>query len=126
MEIEFGLNPNCSEAVFRVDDIEFSVDTAAYPNGFVDELISNKENIDLSGVEIEDLESKVMARRIKEDDIPYEVIKEMEDKGLYEPLENLGGGAHFSYIEKTLVAFLLYKRGMIDEERLRDWDRETW
>jgi len=113
---EIILNPSCSEAVFRLDGIEFSVQTDTYPNGLVDSLLAHKDEIESMDRE-EFVNSLILGESI---------IDELLAEGRYRVVDNVGGGAHFEYVERVIEAFMEFKMGLLSEEELRKFDEKLW
>jgi hypothetical protein len=120
------LNPNCSEAVFRLGGVEFEVHTDVYPNGFVDELISKKDLIPLPP-NADEIVAKLAEYRVSGENFDYfEFLGDLIDVGWLTDVDNPGGGANFEYVARTLADFILFKKGLIDENEFRKRDKKNW
>jgi len=113
---EIILNPSCSEAVFQLDGIEFSVHTDTYPNGLVDSLLAHKDEIE--GMDREEFVNSLI--------LGEDIIDKLLADDRYQPVDNIGGGAHFEYVEKVIEAFMEFKMGLLSEEELRKFDEKLW
>jgi len=90
------LNPNCSEAVFKLDGKEFRVSTdwGESIEIFAEELISMKDDL--------------------------------QEEPFFEFVENNGGGANFEEIETVITLFTLLKKGELTEEEFKKVASDVW
>jgi len=133
------LNPNCSEAVFKLCGETFEVDTSGNVDTFLDELL----NLDVPRDIVEELASRaesvvirwVLEGRPNPRHLEYGASESLEDlydrfreAGVIEHIE-LSGGASLGWIAKTVYFWLLLKTGKITEEefieKICPWWKDT-